>query len=152
MADEIHANYDSGNVLYAIIRDRAGHAWRPAAQGFEDWGTDSHTAVDYAVALADRSGSRYVGDFDGNVPPGDYTVQVFLQTGATPDDNDILVGGRDIVWSGVGELTAVKLLANKATHDKIAGTFNYYDDDGQTVLLTHVRTEDAATCARTPQG
>jgi hypothetical protein len=151
MADEIQADYASGSTLYAIIRDRAGRAWHPTAQGFEDWGTDDHTAADYAIGLTDKSGSRYVGDFDPNIPAGDYAIQVFVQGGAIPADADDLVGSQAIVWTGVGELTAVKFLANKAVQDKVAGRFDYYDDDGQTVLLTHVRTEDATTCARTPQ-
>ncbi len=151
MANEIQVDCASGITLYAVIRDRAGRAWHPAAQRFEAWGTGDHTAADYAIGLTDKSGSRYVGDFDPSIPAGDYAIQVFVQGGAIPADADDLVGSQAIVWTGVGELTAVKFLANRAVHNKITDTFNYYDNDGQTVLLTIVRAEDAFTCTRTPQ-
>ncbi len=61
---------------------------------------------------------------------------MFRQAGATPAETDALVCSREILWTGAGELTAVKILANKAVQDKITGAIEYYDDDGQTVLLT----------------
>ena len=151
MANEIQVDCVSGLTLYAIIRDRTGRVWHPASQDFEQWGTDSHTATNYAIALTDKSGNRYVGDFDANIPAGDYAVQVFDQDSAAPAETDDLVGGQTIAWTGLGELTALKYLANKAVHDKTAGTYTYYDSDGQTILLTHLSTEDAFGCTRTPQ-
>jgi hypothetical protein len=84
MANEIHADYESGNTLYAVVRDGAGKAWYVAGQVFEDWGTDSHDADDYDIALTDKNGARYVGDFDSNIPTGRYVIQVFLQAGRIP--------------------------------------------------------------------
>ena len=151
MANEIQVDCASGLTLYAVIRDRAGRVWHPAAQALEDWGTGGHTAADYAITLMDKSGSHYVGDFGETVPAGDYATQVFVQSGPTPADTDDLIASLPIVWTGTGELTALKHLANKAVYDKIAGEFTYYDNDGETVLLTHLSTEDAFTCARVPQ-
>ncbi|MBN1359354.1 MAG: hypothetical protein JW993_02125 [Sedimentisphaerales bacterium] len=151
MANEIQADYASGSVLYAVIRDRAGRAWCAATQSFEDWGSDDHTATDYALGLTDQSGSRYVGDFDPNIPAGEYFIQVFVRAGAAPADTDTLVGTQELVWTGARELTAIKLLANSALQDKMTGKVDYYDDDGQTVLLTHLRVENASTCSRTRQ-
>ncbi len=39
MANEIHANYASGNTLYAVVRNAAGDLWFVAGQAFEFWGT-----------------------------------------------------------------------------------------------------------------
>ena len=138
MAYEIQADYASGSVLYAIIRSPAGQVWHPAERVFEDWGSGGHTIDDYDIALADKSGSRYVGSFDAGIPGGCYCIQVFRQAGASPVETDALVCSREILWTGFGELTAVKMLANKAFQDKITGEIEYYDDDGQTVLLTVV--------------
>jgi hypothetical protein len=77
-------------------------------------------------------------------------VQVFLQAGANPVDSDTLVASDEIVWSGTGRVTTDKLLANKAIQNKTTGQIKYYDDDEQTVLLTHVPTEAEATITRTP--
>jgi hypothetical protein len=73
-----------------------------------------------------------------------------LQAGANPADGDTFVTSEEIVWSGTGAVTADKLLANKAVQDKPSGQIKYYDDDGQTVLLTHTPTDAAEAIARTP--
>lgn len=150
MANEIQVNYASGNTLYAVIRNTAGNVWYVAGQTFEVWGTGGRTANDYDISLTDKSGSRYVGSFDANIPAGRYSIQVFLQAGANPADGDTFTAGKEIVWSGTGTVTAEKLLANKAVQDKPSGQIKYYDDDGQTVLLTHTPTDTAATITRTP--
>jgi len=150
MANEIHADYASGDTLYVVIRNSAGAVWHPAGQTFETWGTGGRTANDYHINLADKSGSRYVGDFDADIPAGRYSVQVFLQAGANPADGDSLAASDEIIWSGTGKVTTDKLLANKAVQSKASGVIEYYDDDGQTVLLTHTPTDTEATITRTP--
>ena len=150
MTNEIHVDYTSGNTLYAVVRNSVGEVWYAGGQVFETWGTDSRAADDYDISLTDKGGNRYVGDFDSNIPAGRYSIQVFSQAGANPADSDNLVGGGEIVWSGVGEVTSDKLLANKAVQNKSTGEIKYYDNDGQTVLLTHTPTDAAATITRTP--
>ncbi|MFB0524301.1 MAG: hypothetical protein ACETVZ_02090 [Phycisphaerae bacterium] len=150
MANEIHVDYASGNTLYAVVRNGAGDVWYVAGQVFEAWGTGSRNADDYDISLTDKEGSKYVGNLDNNIPAGRYSVQIFLQAGAAPADGDNLVGSDEIVWSGTGKVTADKLLANKAIQNKSTGEIKYYDDDGQTVLLTHTPTDAAAAITRTP--
>ena len=150
MANEIHVNYASGNTLYAVVRNVTGDVWYVEGQVFEIWGAGGRTADDYDIALTDKSGSRYVGSFDSNIPAGTYSIQVFLQAGANPADGDTFIASEEIVWSGTGAVTADKLLANKAVQNKPSGQIKYYDDDGQTVLLTHTPTEAAESITRTP--
>lgn len=150
MANEIHVDYQSGNTLYAVVRNSSGQVWYPAGQTFEDWGTGGHDADDYDISLTDKSGDRYVGNFDNNISGDRYTVQVFLQAGANPADTDNLVGSGKIWWSGSREITAEKLLANKAVQTKLTGVIDYYDDDGQTVILTHTPTDGESSITRTP--
>jgi len=151
MAYEIQADYESGNTLYAVIRNKAGQVWYVAGKSFESWGANGHTAGDYDMAIVDKGGSKYVGSFDGNVPAGVYSVQVFLQAGANPADGDSVVGGAEIVWTGAGELTCKKILANKAVQDKLTGAISYYDDDGQTVILTLAADDSGSNLMRVPQ-
>jgi len=150
MANEIHVDYTSGNTLYAVVRNSVGEVWYAGGQVFESWGTGSRAVDDYDISLTDKSGNRYVGSFDSNIPAGRYSIQIFLQAGANPADSDDLVGGGKIVWSGVGEVTSDKLLANKAVQNKSTGEIKYYENDGQTVFLTHTPTDAAATITRTP--
>ncbi len=150
MANEIHIDYTSGSTLYVVVRNGAGEVWYPGGQVFEFWGTGGRTADDYDISLTDKGGSRYVGDFDSNIPAGRYSIQAFLQAGANPADSDNLVEGDEIVWSGAGKVTCDKLLANKAVQNKSTGEIKYYDDDGQAVLLTHTPADTAVTVTRTP--
>jgi hypothetical protein len=150
MANEIHIDYDSSNTLYAIIRNVVGQVWYVAGQVFEDWADNGHDADDYDINLIDKGGNRYVGDFDINVPAGRYTVQVFLQSGTGPSDGDSLIGSDKIIWTGCGELTVDKILANKAVQNKVTGAINYYDDDGETIILTHTPTDSESSITRAP--
>lgn len=148
MINEIHANYESGNTLYSIVRDKEGNVWYPAGQVFESWGTDSRNAEDYCLSLVDMGGSLYIGDFDGDIPAGRYYVQIFLQAGVDPADGDNLIESMEYFWSGTGRITSDKLLANKAVQNKSNGQIRYYDDDGQTALVTLTPSEDADTVTR----
>lgn len=44
---------------------------------------------------------------------------------------------------------AAKMLLNKAAQDKLTGAIRYYDDDGQTVILTHTPQESESSLTRT---
>lgn len=43
---------------------------------------------------------------------------------------------------------AAKLMTNKAVQDKLSGAIQYYDNDGQTVILTHTPQEDGSSLTR----
>lgn len=45
---------------------------------------------------------------------------------------------------------AAKAIINKAIQNKNTGVINYYDDDGETVILTHTPTDTETTITRTP--
>lgn len=150
MANEIHIDYQSGFAVYAVIRNTAGEVWNPSSQVFESWGSAGHDADDYDISLVDKGGDRYTGDFDAAISSDRYTVQIFLQAAQTPADTDELIGTGSIIWTGRGELTCDKIMANKAVQDKLTGVIDYCDDDGQTVILTITPSEDESTLTRTP--
>ena len=43
---------------------------------------------------------------------------------------------------------AAKLLVNKAVQNKVTGVIDYYDDDGETVILTHIPAEGESIITR----
>jgi len=45
---------------------------------------------------------------------------------------------------------AARVLVNKAVQNKVTGVISYYDDNGQTVILTHTPAEGQSTITRTP--
>ena len=149
MANEIYANYESGNTLYAVIRNKAGEVWYVSDGIFETWGTDDRDAADYYLSLIDKSGSLYISDFDENIPAGKYYIQIFLQAGVEPDDSDTLIRSNEFIWSGTGQVTSEKVLINKAIQNKSTGQIQYYDDDDQTVLVTLTPSEDHESVTRT---
>ncbi len=63
-------------------------------------------------------------------------------------DNSILVEEKE-VQLGILE-KAAKSLVNKAVQNKNTGAIDYYDDDGQTVILTHTPTDGESEITRTP--
>jgi len=98
--------------------------------------------------MIDTGGSHYIGAFDSGVPGGSYYIQIFRQLGTAPADGDTLVSSRQILWTGSGELTATKILANPAVMDKVTGQIDYYDDDGQTILFTVTPCDTEASLIR----
>ena len=98
MANEIHIDYDSGNTLYAIIRNSSGQVNIVAGATFEDY--TAANIANYVITLTENGdgSGRYVGSFNANLNvAGRYTIQVFLQAGASPADGDSLVGDRKSV-------------------------------------------------------
>ena len=63
-------------------------------------------------------------------------------------DNSILVEEKE-VQLGILE-KAAKSLVNKAVQNKNTGAIDYYDNDGQTVILTHTPTDGESEITRTP--
>ncbi|MCK4913011.1 MAG: hypothetical protein KAS69_00245 [Planctomycetes bacterium] len=45
---------------------------------------------------------------------------------------------------------AAKLLVNKAVQNKLTGAVDYYDDDGETILLTHTPADQESIITRNP--
>jgi len=63
-------------------------------------------------------------------------------------DNSILVEEKEIQL-GIFE-KAAKTLVNKAIQSKTTGAIDYYDGDGETIILTHTPTEGESIITRTP--
>lgn len=151
MADEIQIDYEPGKTLYFVVRD----TWQSLVWNFMEgemweWGVDGHVMDESDVPMFYKGGHRYLGHFPTEIPAGRYTIQVFEQAGGAPLDSDDLVGGGEFIWTGTGELTVDKILTNKAVQDKATGVISYYDDDGETVLLTHTPTDGESAITRTP--
>lgn len=53
-------------------------------------------------------------------------------------------------YKGADLEKAAKMLINKAIQTKATGAIDYYDDDGETIILTHTPTDEESTITRTP--
>jgi hypothetical protein len=77
------------------------------------------------------------------------TVSPFVFSDGFDKDSRVDVG--DIEGGDAGLLQkAAKMLLNKAVQDKLTGAIRYYDDDGETVILTHTPGENESSLTRTP--
>ena len=161
MANEVHIDYTSGEPLYGVVFDSAGQVKVNGGNTFEDWGSNGHDADDYDFSISEvgSGGTHYTGDFPAEITKaGRFTIVVFIRSGANPADGDEILGGGELIWSGSAEEhiivealnKAIKLLTNKAVQNKITGAIDYYEDDGQTVILTHTPTDSESTLTRTP--
>jgi hypothetical protein len=76
-------------------------------------------------------------------------VSAFVFSDGFDKDSRVDVG--DIEGGDAGLLQkAAKMLLNKAVQDKLTGAIRYYDDDGETVILTHTPGENESSLTRTP--
>jgi len=93
----------------------------------------------------------------------------FKMDAASIDDVDSLITAFDAIMDDIAEnitgldsavaglvtsvsffQKAAKVLTNKAVQNKNTGAVNYYDDDGQTVILTHTPSDEESIITRTP--
>jgi len=100
MANEINAFQTSGVTFYGVIRNVSGQVWYVAGKVFETWGTGGRTAADYDIALTDKTGGMFVGNFDTNISAGYYYIVTHQQAGGSPDDADPAVSQEYGYWTG----------------------------------------------------
>lgn len=156
-------DYKEDSVIYFCwdTNDKSGGSITRATNGsikiYKDDGTAESTA-----------GITDTEDFDGVVGVHnckiDLSSDVFYSAG---NDYSVVLSGAVIDGEtvnavlatfsienrfAVSELleTAAKLLVNKAVQNKLTGTVDYYDDDGETILLTHTPADQESTITRNP--
>ena len=98
MANEIRAFQYGATTLFSVVRNAAGQVWYPVGGTFEAWGTAARTAVHYAIALVNKSGGMFVGDFDAGIDAGTYIVVTHQQAGGAAADTDPAVYKEDGYW------------------------------------------------------
>ena len=103
MANEIRLSYLSGYTTYAIVRNGSGQVWNTSGTpAFEAW-VDGNIA-DYDIALTDKSGDMYLGDFPTSTA-GTYFIQYYIRAGAAPAITDSMIDTAPFVWDGTSEVT-----------------------------------------------
>jgi len=108
MSNEIHADYKTGETLYATRFQPDGNVF--IADGSADQVWSDPTLYDVTMT-ENGDGGHYEGDFDAsaNIAAGTYQVTVFLQVGASPANGDPQLYKGEIYWDGDSELTIFTL-------------------------------------------
>jgi len=99
-ANEIRSFNAGATTCFAVVRDTTGQVWYVSGQVFEAWGTGGRDADDYDIALTDKSGGMFVGDFDTNISAGYYYIVSHQTADATPDDSDPATWAERGYWDG----------------------------------------------------
>ena len=73
-ANEIQSFNAGASTCFAVVRELDGDVWYVSGQVFEAWGTGGRDADDYDIALTDKSGGMFVGNFDTNISAGYYYI------------------------------------------------------------------------------
>jgi hypothetical protein len=108
MANEIHADYKTGEILYATRFQPDGNVFITDGSADQVWSDPTL----YNVPMTENgNGGHYEGDFDTleNIGAGVYQITVFLQTGGSPSNGDPQLYKGEIYWDGVAEITIFTL-------------------------------------------
>jgi len=102
MGAELKLNWPITQTLFACVFNTAGKIWYPTSEAFETFGTDAHTANNYALTMTGYTGGLHLGDMDTNIPAGNYIALFYVRSTATPLDADMAdsVGKQDMYWTG----------------------------------------------------
>ena len=135
MANEIQADYKSGETLYATRFQPAGNVFITDGSADQVW--SDPTLYDVPVT-ENGNGGHYEGDFDAsaNIAAGTYQVTVFLQTGVNPANGDPQLYKGEIFWDGTAEIT-IGTLDTTIEDDVIGGgddTLETISDQLDTVI------------------
>lgn len=97
MSNEIKADWNTGETLYARVYNGTRQVWNTDTSTFEDW--EDGNVGDYDIVLTEDSG-LYIGDFPA-CDAGRYYIVGYLQSGGSPAVADATVhDGEEIVWDG----------------------------------------------------
>lgn len=164
MGSEIRWRHDlSGATLYATIRNGSGQYW--SGEAFEDLNPANWGDYDIALSESAAGGHLSAGTFPAAVAAGAYTLEVFEQSGGSPDIGDSLRATLHAWWDGAalrldpaaalaadvdstgmpisaGKVLEIALavLMGKAAFNSTTNTWSVYGRDGSTVLAEIVLT------------
>lgn len=104
MANELRGVSTSGNTLYARIMNPAGLWWNGSA--FEAYSAGNYATYDVALTEQGSSGV-YVGTFPAGITTaGTYEYYVYIQSGGSPAESDVLASTGRVDWTGTASSVA----------------------------------------------
>ena len=139
MANELELTYQGSDTLYAIIRRHSdSKVWSVATGAFATWADND--IGDYDIALSDKGGDVYQGDWPGTMSAGRCRVLYYRQGGGGPATDDLLLNTADVFWDGtiVSAPQGVTLDTYALTTLAKVKRYMRIDDSGSDTLLTEL--------------
>lgn len=138
MADQIQAVWvETGDTLYALVRNSAGQIWQTTTTTFVNYVTAN--LANYAISLTEQgTASRY---YTANFPAaveGTYAVVVYKQLGGSPAETDLLTDSGNVEWTGTNIIPLAQIGFPQQVGTKYAVTLLSTDVTGN--LASDVQT------------
>ncbi len=127
-SNEIRSFNAGATTCFAVIREVDGDVWYPVGEVFEAWGTGARTAADYDIALVDKTGGFFVGDFDTNISAGYYYIISHQQEAGAPADTDPATWQEYGYWDGTSWISIADITSKLPTN-YIMGSSDVDDHD-----------------------
>ena len=150
MADfPAHRHTDTGDTLYAVVRNAAGQHWDVAGAAFETLVPGSWGDYDIAMAESPAGGYQYVAAVPAALAAGWVLVDVYLRAGGAPAITDTLLAtglwyydGSAVVVDGLDTALADGIAPTTALAAMMAALFGKAAVAGATVSF---KKRDGAT-------
>ena len=107
MLNQVHISYPYiSNTIYIVIRNTVGKVWNGSA--FETWADAS--IENYDIPCTYKGGNLYSAVFPVAITRGYYTIQIVIQSGASPSTDDLPLDGALGYWDAdAGNLLPVRV-------------------------------------------
>lgn len=102
MANELQVNYQTGKVVYFLIRDSIGQIWNGSA--FESYTTANYST--YVVSGGEQgvASAFYTSTFPSTILAGVYSVLAKERIGGSAAETDPSIGWGNVQWNGSASL------------------------------------------------
>lgn len=139
MANEIHFDSDVSLVFYFLTFQLDGDVFLSNGSADETWGTSSHDADDYDMAMTESTvgeSGHYVGTFPAAIAAGRYKITVCRRAGANPANSDPKIargeyrsdGSAEILPADEEDITTAHATTDALIKAKQAAMVTIYDE------------------------
>lgn len=114
MASELEIPYQTGRVIYFLVRSATGTIWDGAA--FSAYLTASYSSYPITAVEQGSASGYYTANFPATIVPGSYNIVAKQRVGGSPAESDPTIGVQDAFqWNG----SAVAPLSDTATSGQL---------------------------------
>jgi hypothetical protein len=114
MAGELQVSYQTGRVVYFIVRDKNGQVWDNTGSAFEAYATARYARYVLQAVEQGTASAFYAATFPVAIAAGAYSVTAKVTDGSIEDgeEADATIGAGDYQWSGSAPLATASLVSS----------------------------------------
>lgn len=114
MAGELQTSYQSGRVVYFIVRDKNGLVWDNTGSAFETYQTARYARYVIQASEQGTASAYYTATFPAAIPAGAYDVVAKVTDGSIENGEEIdgTISTGTVQWGGSAPLAVAELVAS----------------------------------------